>query len=217
RVRITRGGRRLLHSRHHLYDSATSPKPLSEADWRAQVEGWGEVWSARRMFLTADGEAGAPFGNYTLSINPADGQVAMVLPDPLRPAYANAPRGRYVLDAAATFSHRGEAWADRIASGASVRYDITYDPTRGRWYLDASWSATAKGQKVTVPALETLRRHRVLAVDVNADHLAAWIIDPHGNPVAPPPSPFSCPGCPPPPGTRGCAKPSRSFCTSRAP
>ncbi|UUU22034.1 hypothetical protein [Streptomyces sp. DSM 40750] len=186
RVRITRGGRRLLNARHHLYDTATVPKPLTAADWQAQREGWDEEWSARRMFVTADGEAGAPFGNYTLGIDPADGSIAMALPDPLRQAYANAPRGRYVLDAAAAFTHRGEAWADRIAAGASVRYDITYDPARGRWYLDASWSTTAKGQKASVPALETLRQHPVLAVDLNADHLAAWIIDPHGNPIGTP-------------------------------
>ncbi|MGW0757500.1 hypothetical protein ACWD1Y_13580 [Streptomyces sp. NPDC002814] len=186
RVRVTRGGRRLLNARHHLYDTATAQKPLTEADWQTQLGGWGTVWSARRMFLTADGEAGAPFGNYTLSIDPADGSIAMVLPDPLRQQHANAPRGRYVLDAAAVFSHQGEAWADRIASGASVRYDITYDPARGRWYLDASWSTVAKGQTAAVPALQTLRQHSVLAVDVNADHLAAWILDPCGNPVGTP-------------------------------
>ncbi|MDO0936287.1 hypothetical protein QQY66_32990 [Streptomyces sp. DG2A-72] len=186
RVRVTRGGRRLLNARHHLYDSATAEKPLTAANWQAQLKNWGEAWSARRMFLTADGEAGAPFGNYTLSIDPADGTIAMVLPDPLRQAYANAPRGRYVLDAAAVFSHQGGQWADRIASGASVRYDITYDPARGRWYLDASWSTTAKGQTAPVPALETLRQHPVLAVDVNADHLAAWVLDSCGNPVGAP-------------------------------
>ncbi|KUO22328.1 hypothetical protein [Streptomyces dysideae] len=186
RVRITRGGRRLLNSRHHLYDSATAPKPLSEADWRAQMEGWGEVWSARRMFLTADGEAGAPFGNYTISIDPTCGRIALVLPEPLREAHVNAPRGRYVLDATALFPHRGGQWADRIASGASVRYDITYDPERGRWYLDASWSTAAKGQTVPVPTLQALRQHPVLAVDVNADHLAAWILDSCGNPVSTP-------------------------------
>lgn len=186
RVRITRGGRRLLNARHHLYDAAAAPKPLTAADWQDQLEGWGNDWSARRMFLTADGEAGAPFGNYTVSIDPTDGTIAMVLPEPLRQAHANAPRGRYALDAAAVFTHQGEAWADRITSGASVRYDITYDPTRGHWYLDASWSTMAKGQALPALALDTLRRHPVLAVDVNADHLAAWVLDPHGNPVGAP-------------------------------
>ena len=186
RVRIARGGRRLLNSRHHLYATAPGLKPLSGAAWQAQLDGWGEVWSARRMFLTADGEAGAPFGNYTISIDPADGSIALVLPEPLRQEYANAPRGRYLLDATALFTHQGEQWADRIGSGASVRYDFTYDPGRGRWYLDASWSTVKKGQPVAVVGLEALRQHPVLAVDVNADHLAAWVLDPCGNPVGGP-------------------------------
>ncbi len=185
-VRITRGGRRLLNSRHHLYETAPGPKPLTEDAWRAQIDGWGEQWSARRMFLTADGEAGAPFGNYTLSVDPADGTLGLVLPEPLRRSHANAPRGRYVLDAAAMFTHRGEQWLDRVRSGASVRYDISYDPDRGRWYLDASWSTAQKGQKVPVPALQTLRQQPVLAVDLNDGHLAAWILDRHGNPVGTP-------------------------------
>ncbi|MFD9329148.1 hypothetical protein [Streptomyces sp. NPDC060065] len=186
RVRVTRGGRRLLNSRHHLYDTAPGPKPLTETAWQAHLDGWGEQWSARRMFLTADGEAGAPFGNYTISISPTDGSIALVLPEPLRQQHANAPRGRYLLDSAAVFAHRGEQWADRIASGASVRYDITYDPGRRRWYLDASWSTVKKGQQAPVPSLDVLREHRVLAVDVNADHLAAWILDPCGNPIGHP-------------------------------
>ncbi|MBT2491247.1 transposase [Streptomyces sp. ISL-96] len=106
-----------------------------------------------------------------------------MLPEPLRQRYANAPRGRYALDTAAVFTHRGEQWLDRVRAGASVRYDISYDPARGRWYLDASWSTVTKGQKVFVPALEVLRQRPALAVDVNADHLAAWILDPCGNPV----------------------------------
>lgn len=186
RLRVARGGRRLLNSRHHLYDTAPGPKPLTATAWQAELGSWGEQWSARRMFLTADGEAGAPFGNYTISINPTDGSIALVLPEPLRQQYANAPRGRYLVNAAAVFTHRGHQWADRISTGAPVRYDITYDPGRGRWYLDASWSTAKKGQQDPVPTLDVLRGHRVLAVDVNADHLAAWILDPCGNPVGAP-------------------------------
>lgn len=219
RVRVTRGGRRLLNARHHLYDTATAEKPLTAADWQAQLEGWGTVWSARRMFLTADGEAGAPFGNYTLSIDPADGSIAMVLPDPLRRQYANAPRGRYVLDAAAVFSHRGGQWADRIAAGASVRYDITYDPARGRWYLDASWSTTAKGQ--TTPTRPRPWKR------CGGTRCSRWTSTPttsppgSSTPTATPSaartrSPFSCPGCPPPPATPGCAQRSPGSCTSRS-
>ncbi|HEX6523937.1 MAG TPA: hypothetical protein VF070_28635 [Streptosporangiaceae bacterium] len=71
--------------------------------------------------------------------------------------------------------------AAQAATGA-VRYDISYDPARDRWYLDASWK-TAPGP---APSLDELRRHRVLAVDLNHGHLAAWIITPDGNPAGPP-------------------------------
>ncbi|UQX11271.1 Ig-like domain-containing protein [Candidatus Mycobacterium methanotrophicum] len=63
-----------------------------------------------------------------------------------------------------------------------MRYDITFDPQRGRWYLDASWTATPE----PVPDLDTLRTGQVLGVDLNADHLAAWVLDASGNPVGQP-------------------------------
>ena len=63
-----------------------------------------------------------------------------------------------------------------------MRYDLAYDPDRRRWYLDASW----KRQPPAVPDLAVLRRGRVLAVDLNAEHLAGWVLDPSGNPVGPP-------------------------------
>lgn len=34
--------------------------------------------------------------------------------------------------------------------------------------------------------LETLRAGEVIGVDMNADHLAAWRLDTHGNPVGKP-------------------------------
>jgi hypothetical protein len=64
-----------------------------------------------------------------------------------------------------------------------VRYDITFDPAKGRWYLNASW----KQDVVTaVPSLDELRAGPVLGVDLNADHLAACVLDASGNPVADP-------------------------------
>ncbi|MCX5530625.1 hypothetical protein OG785_08645 [Streptomyces sp. NBC_00006] len=186
RVRITRGGRQLLNSRHHLYATADGTKPSPQQAWQAEVDAWQRKWADRRMFLTAYGEAGAPFGNYTISIDPADGTVALVLPEPLRARFANAPRGRYVLDARAVFTHRGQGWADRVMARGSVRYDIAHHTGRGRWYLDASWATVKKGHKAPVPMVEVLRQHPVVAVDVNADHLAAWLLDVHGNPVGRP-------------------------------
>jgi hypothetical protein len=60
-----------------------------------------------------------------------------------------------------------------------VRYDIGYQPDRGRWYLSASWRRPA------APAgnVQQAVAGGVLAVDLNAGHLACWQIDPAGNPV----------------------------------
>ncbi|WP_329385364.1 hypothetical protein OG625_25345 [Streptomyces sp. NBC_01351] len=171
RPAIVVGGRPLAKVRHSLADAG-----LTETGWR-------ERWDAQRMFLTADGESGAPHGNYTISVDPADGTVMLVLPEPLR-HLANAPRGRYRLACTVTFHHRREEWLDRATAKRSVRYDITHDPVRGRWYLDVSWST----EKTALPAPVELAAAgvRLLAVDLNADHFAACVVDAHGNPVGEP-------------------------------
>src|SRR6185437_10914808 len=64
----------------------------------------------------------------------------------------------------------------------AVRYDITFDAGRGRWYLDASWRTISR----PVPSLDDLRGRPLLAVDLNHGHLAAWVITPDGNPIGPP-------------------------------
>ncbi|QOV41070.1 hypothetical protein IM697_09005 [Streptomyces ferrugineus] len=141
RPSIVAGGRRLARRRHNLADAR-----ITEAQWREQ-------WHAERLFLTADGESGAPHGNYTITVAPEDGMVTLVLPEPLR-HLANAPRGRYRLSCPVRFSHRREEWLDRITAHRAVRYDITCDPVRGRWYLDASWTADTippPTEPITVP------------------------------------------------------------------
>ncbi|MCX5607432.1 MULTISPECIES: hypothetical protein [unclassified Streptomyces] len=171
RPAIVVGGRRLAKTRHNLADAQ-----LTEGEWR-------ERWEAARMFLTADGESGAPYGNYTISVDPADGTITIVLPEPLR-HLANAPRGRYRLAVKVAFTHRREEWLDRITANQAVRYDITRDPVRGRWYLDASWSAPKS--VLPTPVELAAAGVRLLAVDLNADHLAACVVDAHGNPVGEP-------------------------------
>lgn len=94
---------------------------------------------------------------------------------------ANRPHGRYRLDCPVAFPYRGDEVAAQAATGA-VRYDISFDPARGRWYLDASWRPPAR----PVPELDTLRGHRVLAVDFNDGFLACWAVTPDGNPAGPP-------------------------------
>ncbi|MGI5320837.1 IS200/IS605 family accessory protein TnpB-related protein [Actinomadura nitritigenes] len=167
-VRVVRGGRRLLTSRHHLPEAG-----LTEERWR-------ERWEAGRWFLAADGESGKRYGNETIRIAPG-GEVSIRLPAPLG-YLANAPHGRYVLAARAAFKHRGAEWADRVAADRAVAYRIHLDTERGRWYITASW------QRVPAPtlSLEAARARGMVGVDTNADHLAAWRLDRHGNPVGDP-------------------------------
>ncbi|MCX4991147.1 transposase [Streptomyces sp. NBC_00568] len=168
RVRVVRGGKRLLNTRHHLKQAQ-----LAEEAWRAR-------WEASRRFLQADGESGKRYGNETIRVGP-DGEVSIKLPAPLT-RLANTAHGRYVLTARVSFAHRGETWRDLVHANRAVAYRIHEDVQRQRWYLTASW---------TVPPVQTMplaavRAGGLIGVDTNADHLAAWRLDRHGNPVGAP-------------------------------
>jgi IS605 OrfB family transposase len=166
-VSVARGGKGLLNNRHHLGEAG-----LTEYEWTMQ-------WRARRLFLTADGEKDKLWGNETIRINPDTGVLALRLPSAL--AHLSNTEGRvpsFVLDAPVAFSYHDDEWAAQVASGA-VSYTISFDPTKSRWYLDASWSVT----KVPTPSLEALHASNTLGVDLNADHLACWVIAHDGNPV----------------------------------
>ncbi|WP_406468408.1 IS200/IS605 family accessory protein TnpB-related protein [Streptomyces sp. NBC_01594] len=168
RVRVVRGGKHLLNTRHHLTQAR-----LTEDQWR-------ERWEAERWFLAADGESGKRFGNETIRVTP-DGEVSIKLPAPL--AYlANTRHGRYTLTAGIAFAHRGAEWADRIEANRAVAYRIHLDVERGRWYLTASWQRPVVR---TIP-LETARARGMIGVDTNADHFAAYRLDRHGNPIGEP-------------------------------
>ena len=162
-VSVVRGGRALLHKRNSLAAAG-----LTEEQWRRQ-------WESARLFLTADGEKDKAWGNETIRWNPDEGWLEVKLPAPLG-HLANRPHGRYRLSAPVEFAHRGDEVAAQAASGA-VRYDISYDAARGRWYIDASW----KTAPTPAPSLDRLRQHPVVAVDVNHGHLAAAVIAPDGN------------------------------------
>ncbi|MFI1336117.1 IS200/IS605 family accessory protein TnpB-related protein [Streptomyces sp. NPDC020845] len=167
-VRVVRGGKRLLNTRHNLEQAQ-----LTEEQWRTR-------WQAGRRFLQADGESGKRFGNETIRVTD-DGEVSIKLPAPLA-HLANAPHGRYRLAAKVSFTHRGEQWADRVAANRAVAYRIHEDTLRGRWYLTASW---------TIPPVQTVplgaaRAGGLIGFDTNADHLAAWRLDEHGNPTGDP-------------------------------
>jgi hypothetical protein len=168
RVSICRGGRRLARQRHALDQT------------KFTQEQWHTRWRAERWFLTADGDAEYPLGNGTIVVHPEQGWSEIRLPAPLA-HLANRPHGRYRLACPVVFTHRHEEWAAQAATGA-VRYDISYQPDRDRWYLHASWRIP----RGTPPNLQELRRQRALGVDLNARHLDAWVLDVSGNPVGPP-------------------------------
>ncbi|MFD5663140.1 IS200/IS605 family accessory protein TnpB-related protein, partial [Streptomyces hirsutus] len=167
-VHVVRGGKRLARMRHQLPAAR-----LTETQWRAR-------WEAERWFLRADGESGKRYGNETIRISP-DGEVSIRLPAPLA-GLANSPHGRYVLTGRVRFAHRGPEWAARVAVNRAVAYRIHHDVARGRWYVTASWQ-----QPVSQPVpLAAALGHGVIGVDMNADHLAAWRLDVHGNPTGSP-------------------------------
>ncbi|SLH41847.1 hypothetical protein [Mycobacteroides abscessus] len=162
---VTVGGNRLWRTRNNL-----AAAELTVAQWRAR-------WDAGRLFLTADGESGKTGGNETIRVD-EQGQLRVKVPA----ALADQLGSHLTIAAPVAFNHRAGQWADRVAGRQAVRYDITFNPAKGRWYLDASWQ-TAPAQ---VPGLEQLRAGPVLGVDLNADHLACCVLDGSGNPVGEP-------------------------------
>ena len=162
-VSVVRGGKALLRTRNNVAAAG-----LTTDQWRQQ-------WESARLFLTADGEAAKAWGNETIRWNPDDGWLEIKLPAPLA-HLANRPHGRYRLSAPVAFRYRGDEVAAQAAGGA-VRYDISHDPGRGRWYIDASWKAAP----APAPSIDDLRASPVVAVDVNHGHLAVAVIAPDGN------------------------------------
>ena len=160
---VVRGGKALLRARNNLAAAG-----LTEDQWRQE-------WESARLFLTADGEAAKAWGNETIRWNPDEGWLDIKLPAPLA-NLANQPHGRYRLSCPVEFSYRGDEVAAQAASGA-VRYDVSHDPARGRWYIDASW----KAKPASAASLDELRQHPVVAIDVNHGHLAVAVIAPDGN------------------------------------
>jgi hypothetical protein len=172
-VSVARGGRRLLRARLNLKDAG-----LTEAEWRRR-------WEAARLFIQADGETGTDWGNFTLRWNADENWFEVTLPTPLA-HLANRPRGRYRLSCPVQFNYRGDEVAAQAASRAAIHYDVSYDPVKDRWYLDAAWKTPAR----SVPPLDELRASPVVSVDVNAGHLAVAVVAPDGNVIG---EPFTIP------------------------
>ena len=126
------------------------------------------------MFLTADGESGKAGGNETIRVD-EHGQLRIKVPA----ALVDELGTHLQIAAPVRFTHRGQEWLARVAARRAVRYDISYDPERGRWYLDASWKTSPE----PAPDIKDLRAGPVLGVDLNAGHLAACVLDVSGNPI----------------------------------
>ena len=167
-VSVVRGGKRLLNLRDNL-----EAADIDASQWR-------DRWDAARWFIAGDGDSQYQWGNGLISVDADTGEVSVTLPAALR-RLANAPRGRFVLARSAVFNHRSAEWAAQAAT-AAVSYELTFDPGKGYWFLDASW----RPAPVEVPSLHQLRSLHTLAVDLNADHIAAWVVTPDGNPIGDP-------------------------------
>ena len=139
------------------------------------------------MFLTADGEAGKAWGNETIRVAPhAEGSymVTVRLPGPLACLSNTAGRApTYRLSSPIGWNHRAGEWAEQASQDRAVGYSIRHDPGNDRWYITASWSLP----HTETPTLERIRRSGLcLAIDVNSDHLAARVLNVHGNPIGRP-------------------------------
>lgn len=80
--------------------------------------------------------------------------------------------GRYRLSAPVAWPYRGDEVAAQATSG-SLRYDITYDPAKDRWYIDASWRLDSN----PIATLDQRCRGLIVSVDLNVGHLAVAVLD----------------------------------------
>jgi len=171
KISICKGGKNFLNSRHHLEEAHLS------------LEEWQEQYATKRRFLTADGEAGKKWGNETIRVGP-EGIVTIKLPPALvKAGLGNMDRGgdksHYQLSTPITFRYQRPEWLAQIGENKAVSYTLREDPIKHKWYICAVW--TQEPSKVTRPP----DRPNILAVDTNADHFSARVIDPSGNPVGP--------------------------------
>src|SRR5664280_2547120 len=164
---VVPGGRRLWRTRNNLAQAHLS------------VQAWETLWTHRRMFLSADGESGKRFGNETIRVDHT-GHLSVKVPG----ALVGKLGSHLSLAVPVVFHHKQQVWADRVAANRCVTYRISFDPGRGRWYLHASWAVPKPAHIPTI--VQLARSGPVLGVDLNEGHLAAWIVDPSGNPVGSP-------------------------------
>ncbi len=175
RLSIVLGGNRLAFNRHNLKEAGLT------------LEEWRYHWDTKRMFISADGEAGKAFGNETIRVAPHGNDeytVTIRLPSPL--AYLSNTPGRtptYWLSNPVQWHHLAGEWEAQASADRAVGYSIRFDADRERWYITASWSQPPKEKR---GVKEAAKLGRCLAIDLNSGHVDARILDVHGNPVGRP-------------------------------
>ncbi|MBK5306120.1 MAG: hypothetical protein JJD92_05470 [Frankiaceae bacterium] len=170
---IVYGGRRLLNRRHHLTEAG-----LTLAQWLQQ-------WADERLFLSCVGNVGTTGGNPCLSLTQdPDGLMYLTVsvPEPVQRRLGIPARVR--LTHPVPVAHLPEL-VERVTARRSTAITITFEQgKRGEHVmLRAAWTHE---QTPDQPDLQVLRTRRVVALDLNADHLALSRLNPDGNPVGTP-------------------------------
>ena len=177
RPSITVGGKRLAQTRHNLEEAE-----LDEQQWRRK-------WESKRLFLQADGESGKIGGNETIRVLPVSGsddcEITIRLPSSLA-HLSNTPGAppTFKLSSPLRWNHRASQWRQRVIARESVSYSIMFDPDKNRWYITASWTLQPADDQPSVEQIAV--SGRCAAVDLNAGHIDARVLDVHGNPVGRP-------------------------------
>lgn len=171
------GGKRLANTRHHLKQAG-----MTEAQWREQ-------WERQRAFFGCVGNKGASGGNPCLSLERGQGglhYLTVSVPKNVQRQLGVPARVR--LRHPVPLHHHATELEARLEEKLATRLDISREAeTRGRrsrdkMMLRISWVRPA----VEPLTLQQARLGGLLAVDLNADHLAVALLDQDGNPKGQP-------------------------------
>ena len=167
-MHVVRGGKRLLNTRHHL-----EAAELTEPEWRTAVAGRAPVPGGGRRVRQAVRQRDHPRHRRRRGL-------------PQAPGAAGAPGER----AARPVRARRDAWRSRTGASSGP----TASPPTGPW--PTASTKTQAGPLVPDRVLDDPTGpdraagggppEGVVGVDMNDDHLAAWRLDVHGNPVGEP-------------------------------
>ena len=115
---------------------ARRPPPPPQLDL---IDVRGQPYARRALEIAAAGE------HSLLLIGPPGAGKSMLaqrLPGILPPMSEEEAFEAAAIRSLTGHGHRSDEWGERVRDRRAVRYDITFDPDRGRWYLDASWKTS---------------------------------------------------------------------------